>query len=113
MAAVYQYSNISDIVIRLADNAHIPNDPTNRDYSEYLKWRAVGNVPDPYVEDPEVAAQRGRRENFNADTMRQELLTQLRNATPDQINTYVNNQVTDLASARTLLKKILLVIAII
>jgi hypothetical protein len=38
----------TDIVIRTADGASIPNDPANRDRIEYDEWLAAGGVPDPY-----------------------------------------------------------------
>ena len=34
-------------IIRLADNAFIPNDPANTDYAAYLKWYNEGNTPEP------------------------------------------------------------------
>jgi hypothetical protein len=34
-------------VIRTADGASIPNDPTNTDYAEYLQWLSAGNIPEP------------------------------------------------------------------
>ena len=34
-------------VIRIADNAFIPFDPTNTDYQAYLKWLEEGNTPEP------------------------------------------------------------------
>jgi hypothetical protein len=34
-------------VFRIADFAHIPNDPDNTDYQAYLKWLAEGNTPLP------------------------------------------------------------------
>ncbi|UPT99197.1 hypothetical protein J4G48_0014595 [Bradyrhizobium barranii subsp. apii] len=37
----------TDVVIRTADQAHIPNDPANRDRIEYEQWLAAGGVPDP------------------------------------------------------------------
>jgi hypothetical protein len=37
----------TEVVIRTADQAHIPNDPANRDRQEYEQWLADGGVPDP------------------------------------------------------------------
>jgi len=34
-------------ILRLADQAHIPTDPDNRDYAEYLAWLEAGNTPLP------------------------------------------------------------------
>ena len=34
-------------VIRLRDGAFIPEDPSNTDYLEYLRWREEGNEPEP------------------------------------------------------------------
>lgn len=34
-------------VLRRADNAHIPDDPGNRDRQQYDEWLAAGYVPDP------------------------------------------------------------------
>ncbi len=45
----YQLTKELSTVIRLSDNASIPTDPDNRDYSEYLTWLSEGNEPLPYV----------------------------------------------------------------
>ena len=37
----------SDTILRLADNACIPPDPANTDYSVYLEWLEAGNMPEP------------------------------------------------------------------
>jgi hypothetical protein len=42
----------TDIVIRTADGASIPNDPANRDRIEYEQWLVDGGVPDPYDPPP-------------------------------------------------------------
>jgi hypothetical protein len=45
--ADYQLTAIESIVIRNRDQAHIPDDPANRDWAEYQQWLADGGVPDP------------------------------------------------------------------
>ena len=44
----YQLTS-GDTIVRLADNAFIPQAPGNRDYAEYLEWLAEGNEPLPYI----------------------------------------------------------------
>ena len=48
----------TDIVIRTADQAFIPNDPDNRDRIAYEEWLASGKTPDAYV--PPVTAKNAR-----------------------------------------------------
>jgi len=52
----------NDSIIRIADKAHIPNDPANTDYAEYLEWVEAGNtataadaIPDPTYQENRVA----------------------------------------------------------
>ena len=42
----YQLTS-GDTILRLSDNAFIPNDPGNRDFAEYTAWLADGNTPEP------------------------------------------------------------------
>lgn len=41
------FGTIANGVIRINDNAYIPFDPANRDYTEYLEWLSLGNTPIP------------------------------------------------------------------
>jgi hypothetical protein len=46
---MYQLTS-GDTILRLADNASIPQAPGNRDYREYLDWLEAGNTPLPAPE---------------------------------------------------------------
>jgi hypothetical protein len=63
--ADYQLTE-TDIVIRTADQANIPNDPANRDWVEYQKWLADGGVPDPAPPPPEPPPPEVTQEQQNA-----------------------------------------------
>jgi hypothetical protein len=39
-------------ILRLSDDASIPADESNSDYSIYLQWLEAGNTPDPAPEPP-------------------------------------------------------------
>ena len=38
---------VTDLILRISDNAIIPFDEDNTDYQAYLAWVAEGNTPDP------------------------------------------------------------------
>jgi hypothetical protein len=51
----YQLIADSDLVLRVADGAYIPNDPGNRDRAEFEAWLEAGNKPDPAPAPPPQA----------------------------------------------------------
>lgn len=68
-------------------------------HPDYVEWIT------PPPPDPRVQA-------FTADASRIDLLQRLKTATPAQVRTWVGNNVTSLAEARTLLANILVLIAL-
>ena len=44
---MYKLFYNSDSILRLTDGASIPPDSKNMDYSDYLQWLALGNIPAP------------------------------------------------------------------
>ena len=52
---MYQLTS-GDTILRLSDNAFIPQDPGNRDFAEYTAWLAGGNTPEPAPAPPDPPA---------------------------------------------------------
>lgn len=73
-------------------------------------WQFIEDNPPP---PPLPTADELRAQQFAADSVRQVMVDQLRTATPDQIKTFIQNNVTDLASARVMLTRLALAIALI
>lgn len=42
-------SDESKGVLKVDETLYIPNDPGNRHWQEYIKWKSLGGVPDPYI----------------------------------------------------------------
>jgi hypothetical protein len=97
-------------VLRRADEAHIPDDPANPAWQEYLAWLAAGNTPDPADPAPvEDTERRARRAQMRANAVIQALAT----STPAQVDAYVDAQVTDLASARRVIKALAIAVSVL
>jgi len=94
------------------DGASIPPAPGNCDWAEFQQWLAQGNVPDPYVP-PSPPADDARLDTIAADPDSVEIVEMLRTATLSQIKAYINNNVTNVASAKVALVKMALLLALI
>lgn len=72
---------------------------------------AAYKLASPYEPPPPPSASQIRYQAFQSDSNRQAILAAISTATPAQVATYVNNQVTDLASAKAMLVKVVLLLA--
>ena len=103
---------------------HIPADAielTDKQYYDLILGLSQGKiivdgVDGPTLSDPpapsvEELAEKQRLADLRADAMVSDMLARLKIATPADISTFVNNNVTDLAGARTMFKRILLLLA--
>lgn len=43
-----------EMIVRVADNAWIPQDPANSDYQQYLAWVAEGNTAEEWSPDATI-----------------------------------------------------------
>lgn len=96
--------------------------PFTPEWSAYMAWTNAGNSPDPYTPPPppaptaaEIAAdaERATRMSIRASIKGDNFIQQLRTMTPADVDAYIQNNVTDLASAKVVLRKLAYVIAIL
>jgi hypothetical protein len=73
---------------------------------------SVSDVFLPIDLTPEESSEQARKTAIVSDPLRANLLNAVKTATNAQISNYVDNNVTDLASARTMFKRILLLISL-
>lgn len=68
MATGYQLTQTAANILRMTDNAFIPNDPSNADWQTYQAWLAAGNtpMPAPTVSNPTVISNAAYMARFMA-----------------------------------------------
>ncbi len=64
-------------VKRIADNAFIPNDESNRDYQEYLEWLAKDNTPEPAITPQELVEKQKAEEAVARERLVEEKMREL------------------------------------
>jgi hypothetical protein len=119
ISAVHWYDTHGEIEFKPAEDGTREPNTTFEDMAPYQPVLDLWSIeamkpppppPGPPVQDPIKVA---RAANFLADPNRQALITQLQTATPAQITAFITNNVTDLASARAMLVKFALVLALV
>lgn len=96
--------------IRLAADDPLRYRPELRD--RYEAWKAAGNTPTPFTPVVEDVNREIRRAAINTEAETNALINRLRDATPAQINTFVDNNLTMFtAQQRTVLAHMLIAIA--
>lgn len=98
-----------EMVLRIADGARIPRDPSNLDYVAFLTWQAQGNTPQ--AADPPPPPTQDMLDVQAANTYAK--LVALRNMTPAQVMTYIDANVNNLAEARDALKTLAIAVSIL
>jgi hypothetical protein len=93
----------------LKGGSTIPPDPANRDWQVYQEWLREGNTPDPLEANQEELDRKARNAAMKTAT----LYNQLRNATPEQVDTWVQNNINSLADAKQLLRTLSMVICVL
>lgn len=111
--------NVDPLSFPLPGGTYLAPDPGRAGSPGYSYNQATQAYAPPPLTPQEQAekdandARDAREGEFKADTERQTLIDQLKTATPAQIDTWVNNNVQNLADARRVLKMLIKVLAII
>lgn len=90
--------------------AVIPDEPTNRDRIRLAQWEANGGVIQPYVP-PDTSAEDARKAAYDADVNMDGMYKRLKSASPEQIEDWINANMTNLAQARVVVATILKMLA--
>lgn len=89
---MYRWIETNKIVQRLADGASIPADPANTDFQAVLEWVAEGNTIEA-APPPVVPPHAARHAELKTAIQANGLIERLRNATPTQIDTFVQGRI--------------------
>lgn len=103
-------------ILRVLDNTHIPIDLKNTDYQEYLNWLSKGNTPQPIDpptqdeldEDNKRLIKKQEQDKVNILPT----IQFLKNNTAEDIETWIQTNVTTLAKAKDVLAKLAIAIGV-
>jgi len=106
----------TNFILRLIDNALIPLDLKNFDYKEYLNWISKGNTPIP-VDPPsqEEIDEQNRKQIIEQEQAKIQALPTiqfLKTHTAEEIEDWIQTNVTTLAKAKDVLAKLAIAIGV-
>lgn len=100
------------LVLRVADNAVIPDDPRNADYQEFEKWVAAGNTPPP-VGPPVKPPNQVKLEADTAAAKQYAKLQALANMSPAEVTAWIEANVKTLTDAKDTLATLAVAVSIL
>ena len=112
---MYKKTN-NTYIIRVADNAIIPDDVKNTDYREYLAWITAGNTAlpvDPKSQeelDSEAKVNKNKEEKNKATS--DVVVKYLIEHTAEEIDTYVKNNISTLPDAKNMIAKLAIAVGV-
>lgn len=112
---MYKKTNTT-YIIRIADNAIIPDDTKNTDYREYLTWINAGNTVlpvDPKSQEEVALEEKTKKIKEEKNKLTSDVLVKyLTEHTAEEIDTYVKNNITTLNDVKTLITKIAIAVGV-
>jgi len=103
-------------IIRVADNAIIPDDVKNTDYREYLAWIKAGNTAlpiDPKTQEEVFLEEKTKEIKEEKNKLTSDVLIKyLTEHTAEEIDTYVKNNITTLNDVKNLITKLAIVVGV-
>lgn len=112
---MYKKTN-NTYIIRIMDNACIPNDIKNTDYLDYLEWVNAGNTAlpvDPKSQgelDSEAKVNKNKEEKNKATS--DVVVKYLIEHTAEEIDTYVKGNISTLAEAKNVIAKLAIAVGV-
>ncbi len=112
---MYKKTN-NTYIIRIADNACIPDDPKNSEYKEYLAWLKAGNTAAPVdpktQEDIDLENKANKIKEEKNKLTSDVLVKYLTEHTAEEIDTYVKNNITTLNDVKNIVIKLALAVGV-
>lgn len=112
---MYKKTN-NTYIIRVADNAIIPDDLKNTDYREYLAWINAGNTVlpvDPKSQEEVALEEKTKKIKEEKNKLTSDVLVKyLTEHTAEEIDTYIKNNITTLNDVKNIVIKLAIAVGV-